>query len=70
MTIEEAKQEAEQRVYIVYTRGRLEDECLERGFRRDWNIEKVKRTTLEDYLIKKLTKEIYEKINSINRQSN
>jgi len=63
MTKEQALYEAEQRVYVVYTRGRLEDECLDRGFRRDWNIEKVKRSTLETYLIKKLAEEIYIKTN-------
>lgn len=59
MTREEAREAAQQRVFISYTRGDLENDCRKYGLRTDWNVRTCKRRTLEQFLIKKLTDEIY-----------
>lgn len=49
------KEKAEEIVYIYYTRGRLEDEAKEYGYKG--NVEKAKREKLEQFIIDKLTTE-------------
>ena len=47
------REEAERLVFVYYTRGRLEDEAKEYGFKG--NVEKAKRENLEEFVIDKLT---------------
>ncbi len=63
MTKQEAKEVAQQRVFICYTRGDLEEDCRKYGLRTDWNVKTCKRRTLEQFLIKKLTDKIYKENN-------
>lgn len=49
------RDEAEKLVYIYYTRGRLEREAREYGYK--YNVEKAKRDKLEQFIIDKLATE-------------
>lgn len=49
------REKAEYLVYVYYTRGRLEDEAKEYGYKG--NVEKAKREKLEQFIINKLTTE-------------
>ena len=47
------REDAERLVYVYYTRGRLEDEAREYGYK--YNVAKAKREKLEQFVIDKLT---------------
>ena len=47
------REEAQKLVWIYYTRGRLENEAREYGYKG--NVEKAKREKLEEFVIDKLT---------------
>lgn len=47
------REDAEKLVYVYYTRGRLEDEAREYGYK--YNVAKAKREKLEQFVIDKLT---------------
>lgn len=49
-------QQIEFMIYCYYSRGMLEDEAKELGYKG--NVEKAKRCNLEKFIIKKLTKNI------------
>ena len=49
------REQAEYLVYVYYTRGRLEDEAKEYGYKG--NVEKARREKLEQFIIDKLTTE-------------